>query len=279
MSGAAAAAVDIARRYYNSSDADCFYYDIWGGNDIHIGLYTGENDEIRVASKRTVAAMAESLGARLSATSRVVDLGAGYGGAARWLVDRSDCHVTCVNLSEVQNERNRAASAANEYADRIMVLDGSFEAIPCDDASFDVVWSQDSILHSSDRERVFREIDRVLQPGGELIFTDPMQADTCPPGVLGPVLERIHLTSLGSIAYYRGLAHALGWKEVRVRDLTEHLVLHYSHVRRLLLRRRDELVRKVSADYVDRMLIGLEHWINAGSRQHLAWGILHFRKP
>lgn len=279
MSGAAAKAIDTARQYYNSNDADRFYYDIWGGEDIHVGLYSGADDEIRAASERTVAAMAEGLGDRLTAAARVVDLGAGYGGAARWLVDHSGCHVTCVNVSEVQNERNRAASAAPRYADRIVVLDGSFEAVPCGDASFDVVWSQDSILHSGDRERVFGEIDRVLRRGGELIFTDPMQSDACPPGVLGPVLERIHLTSLGSMAYYRGLARALGWEEVGIRDLTEHLVLHYSHVRRSLRTRRDELARKVSADYVDRMLIGLEHWIAAGSRKHLAWGILHFRKP
>jgi ubiquinone/menaquinone biosynthesis C-methylase UbiE len=42
------------------------------------------------------------------------------------------------------------------------------------------------------------EVDRVLKPGGELVFTDPMQADDCPDGVLQPVLDRIHLESLGS---------------------------------------------------------------------------------
>jgi sarcosine/dimethylglycine N-methyltransferase len=278
VSRAATAAVDTARTYYNSSDADSFYHEIWGGEDIHIGLYNGLDDEIAAASQRTVAAMAESLGDRLRPGTRVVDLGAGYGGAARWLADRHDCRVTCVNLSEVQNDRNRAINGAKGCRDRVVVLDGSFEAIPCGDGEFDVAWSQDSILHSGDRPRVFREIDRVLKPGADIVFTDPMQADTCPPGVLGPVLDRIHLSSLGSIGYYRALARDLGWEEVRVRDLTEHLVLHYTHVRRALRRRRDELESKVSAAYVDRMLLGLEHWIEAGSRHYLAWGILHFRK-
>lgn len=278
MTAAASAAVSTARQYYNSDDADRFYHEIWGGEDIHIGLYTGTNDDIRAASERTVATMAASLGDRLKAKSKVIDLGAGYGGAARWLVERKGCHVTCVNLSEVQNERNRSANAAKGYGDRIEVLDGSFEDIPCGDAQFDVVWSQDSILHSGDRARVFREIDRVLKPGGEVIFTDPMQADACPPGVLGPVLDRIHLASLGSVAYYRGQARELGWQEVSIRDLTEQLVLHYTHVRRDLRHRRDDLAATVSPEYVQRMLEGLQHWINAGSRGHLVWGILHFRK-
>ena len=33
--------VEKAREYYNSDDADKFYYDVWGGEDIHIGLYEG----------------------------------------------------------------------------------------------------------------------------------------------------------------------------------------------------------------------------------------------
>jgi sarcosine/dimethylglycine N-methyltransferase len=76
VTAAATAAVSTARQYYNSDDADSFYYEIWGGEDIHVGLYTGNNDEIRAASERTVATMAASLGERLTSDSRVIDLGA-----------------------------------------------------------------------------------------------------------------------------------------------------------------------------------------------------------
>ena len=31
---------DTAADYYNSRDADQFYALVWGGEDIHIGLYT-----------------------------------------------------------------------------------------------------------------------------------------------------------------------------------------------------------------------------------------------
>jgi sarcosine/dimethylglycine N-methyltransferase len=30
--------VRTAREYYNSDDADAFYHNVWGGEDIHIGL-------------------------------------------------------------------------------------------------------------------------------------------------------------------------------------------------------------------------------------------------
>ena len=46
--------VETARNYYNSTDADRFYATIWGGEDIHIGLYENNTDTIYNASRRTV---------------------------------------------------------------------------------------------------------------------------------------------------------------------------------------------------------------------------------
>ena len=276
MSAVHSDVVRTAREYYNSGDADAFYHNVWGGEDIHIGLYGSPSEAIATASERTVATMAARL-PTLDARSRVIDLGAGYGGAARWLAERTGCRVTCVNLSETQNARNRALTRAAGLADRIEVLDASFEDVPCPTGGYDVVWSQDSILHSGDRARVLREVDRLLKPGGEVIFTDPMQADDCPDGVLAPVLERIHLDSLGSIGFYRQQARELGWQELAVLPMTEQLVRHYTRVREELVGRREELLETVSAEFLDRMVRGLGHWIDAGSRGYLAWGILHFR--
>jgi sarcosine/dimethylglycine N-methyltransferase len=267
--------VRIARDYYNSDDADRFYHDVWGGEDIHIGVYVDPNDPIPVASERTVAMMAARIDT-LGPDTRVVDLGAGYGGAARWLARHKGCHVTCVNLSEIQNRRNRELTAAAGLEDRIHVVDGSFEDVPAEDGSFDVAWSQDSLLHSGDRGRVLDEVDRVLKPRGQLVFTDPMQADDCPPGVLGPVLERIHLNSLGSVGFYRAGADARGWRECSVLEMTHQLVRHYTRVREELIARRWQMANRISGDYLERMIGGLRNWIWAGHQRHLSWGILHF---
>lgn len=269
--------VQIARDYYNSEDADNFYYEIWGGEDIHIGLYESESEPIRAASERTVATMAADL-APLSAESRIADFGAGYGGSARWLAKAFGCHVGCVNLSEVQNRRNREITAAAGLGELIDVHDASFESAPLEDGAFDCVWSQDSILHAGQRGLVLQEVDRILKPGGEFIFTDPMQADDCPAGVLQPVLDRLHLDSLGSFAYYRAEAKRLGWTELSIRDLTPQLVNHYTRVRQELALRRSQLGDRISEEYVDRMLQGLKNWVDAGVNGHIAWGILHFRK-
>jgi glycine/sarcosine/dimethylglycine N-methyltransferase len=70
----------------------------------------------------------------------------------------------------------------------------------------------------------------VLKKGGQFIFTDPMQADDCPEGVLQPVYDRIHLQSLGSFGFYRETAEKLGFETLDMVDLTPNLRNHYARV-------------------------------------------------
>ena len=170
-------ATQTARDYYNSDDADAFYAEIWGGEDIHVGLYESDSEPIRDASRRTVDHLIDRLG-EVRKDDVILDIGAGYGGAARRLVEKFGCRVICLNLSEAENERNREHNKEAGVSDLIDVIDGSFEDIPLDDQAVDHVWCQDSILHSGDRERVLREVDRVLKPGGRFVFTDPMRPTT-----------------------------------------------------------------------------------------------------
>ncbi len=272
-------AVEAARTYYNSDDADNFYFHIWGGEDIHVGVYKANDDSIRDASRRTVAKMAEQLSGQLNAQSKVLDAGSGYGGSARYLAKQFGCHVTALNVSETENRRNRQMTREQKLEHLIDVKDGSFEDIELDDRSIDVIWSQDAILHSGNREQVIAEFARVLKPGGHLIFTDPMQDDNCPEGVLDNVLQRIHLDTLGSIEFYRTQTKKHGLEEVCIDKMTENLIIHYSRVAEELEKNRDSLKGKVSDEYIERMLTGLAHWVDAGNHGYLSWGILYFKKP
>jgi sarcosine/dimethylglycine N-methyltransferase len=162
----------------------------------------------------------------------------------------------------------------------IEVRHGVFEDVPQDDASADVVWSQDAFLHSDQRDKVIAEAWRVLKPGGHLVFTDPMQADDVPEGVLQPVYDRLQLNSLGSIRFYRQAAEALGFETAEIDEMTHHLRTHYARVREELLAHYDRLRENgASAAYLDKMAVGLENWVKAADAGHLAWGILVFRKP
>ncbi len=270
-------AVKTAEDYYNSADANAFYAAIWGGEDIHVGFYESDGEDIAEASARTVRHMASKLD--LKPGARVIDIGAGYGGAARYLARETGAPVTCLNLSEKENARNRRLTAEQGLEDKVEVVHGVFEEIPFPDNSFDAVWSQEALLHSGDRTRVLKEVSRVLKPGGDFIFTDPMKAadiDDAP--AYQPIYQRIHLPDMASIGFYQATLEGLGFDTVEIEDLTHQLRNHYARVREELESRRHALKHQISPEYAERMLNGLKDWVEGADAGQLCWGVLHFRK-
>ncbi|WP_205857789.1 SAM-dependent methyltransferase, partial [Phytoactinopolyspora endophytica] len=270
------APVHVARDYYNSEDADNFYAIIWGGEDIHVGTYLTPGEDIGSASRRTVENMAAEL--KLDADTKILDVGAGYGGSARYLAKTFGCKVTCLNLSELENERNRKMNREQDVDHLIEVVDGSFEDLPFEDNSYDIVWSQDAFLHSGDRVRVLEEAVRVLRPNGALIFTDPMASDNCPTGALEPILARLQLDTMGSPGFYRRELNRLGLGSIEFRDESDQLPQHYGRVLNELESRASELDGQVSIEYQERMKAGLKNWVDGGHAGNLAWGIIIARQ-
>jgi sarcosine/dimethylglycine N-methyltransferase len=42
--------------------------------------------------------------------------------------------------------------------------------------------------------------------------------------------------------------------------------------------RYDEMVETCGKEYIDTMIQGLKHWVEAGKNDHLSWGIIHMNK-
>ena len=268
--------VEVARSYYNSEDADNFYYRIWGGEDLHLGIYEYEDEDIYTASRRTIDRMA-SYADKIDENTRIIDLGGGFSGSARHLAKKFGCKVVVLNLSEAENERARKMNREQGLDHLIDVVDGSFDTIPYEDNTFDIVWSEDAILHSDNRPKVIQEAARVLKPGGDLIFTDPMQTDDCDESTLQPVYDRINLSSLGSPKFYREACKKEGLKEVAFEEMPENLINHYARVLKATEENEQKLDGYVSDEYIRNMKKGLQHWVEGGKAGNLTWGIFHFK--
>lgn len=119
----------------------------------------------------------------------IVDLGSGYCGEARFQTTALDSQVLAVNLSGEQNRRAEVLNAAAGADDRITVVDASYAAR---------------------RDQPIAEVARVLNAGGEFLFTDSMAADGVSATELSGVLERLNLSSLASPSEYKQLAAAAG---------------------------------------------------------------------
>ena len=105
-----------------------------------------------------------------------------------------------------------------------------------------------------------------------------MAADGVEMALLKPILDRIHLSDLGSPERYRAFGEVVGLKLEVWDERTSMLVRHYSRVRDETRRSREALEKTISADYLDRMDRGLGYWIEGGEQGRLSWGLMRFRK-
>ena len=100
---------------------------------------------------------------------KILDLGAGYGTTTNFLADRG-YDVTAIDLDE---ESIKIAKTINP---KINYRKLNVEQLPFDDLSFDTLILRDAIHHflgEADITKVKKEMNRVLKPGGRLIFFDP----------------------------------------------------------------------------------------------------------
>ena len=112
---------------------------------------------------------------------RVLDVGGGLGGPARTLAVEYGCHVTVVDLTESYVRAAEMLTARLGLGGRVMHYVGDALELPFDEGMFDVVWTQNSGMHTAAKDRLYRGFHRVLRPGGLLAFQEPMAGPVQPP--------------------------------------------------------------------------------------------------
>ncbi|MEU6824336.1 methyltransferase domain-containing protein [Streptomyces atriruber] len=274
----AARAAHVARDYYDTKDVDGFYAQAWGGEDIHVGVYEDPREPIGTASRRTIDRMAARVSDGLGPDSTVLDMGSGYGGAARRLAAEFGCRVVALNISETQNRRHRELNAQHGLTDLIEVVPGSFQDIPAPAGSFDVVWSQEALCHSADRLGVLREAHRVLRPGGHVTFTDIMAEEDAPEDALRSIAERLSLPPFATAPRYTDQLRSLAFTEVEFDDLTPHIRTHYDRLAESLHTPTPGLLDAVTPTYVETLRTSLDHTAAACHDGYFTWGIFHGRR-
>ncbi|WUH92892.1 methyltransferase domain-containing protein [Streptomyces sp. NBC_00433] len=204
------------------------YEDLWGEH-VHHGFWDpgevpGVNGSDRhAATDRLVRELVEF--ARLPAKSKVWDVGCGIGGPALHLAGALGCAVEGVTLSAKQaaraNEKARAAGVADRA--RFHQLDALATGFP--DASFDVVWAVESLMHLPDRPAFFAEAMRLLRPGGILAVATwsvrEGELDEAEQDLVRQILQHQVMPDFSSLEEHERQALAAGFADVATVDWSQ----------------------------------------------------------
>jgi cyclopropane fatty-acyl-phospholipid synthase-like methyltransferase len=156
----------------------------------------------------------------LGPDSRVLDVGAGVGGPARYLAHTTGCHVTALELQPELHEVGADLTRRCGLQDRIAHLCGDALTRELPAASFDAIVSFLAILHVSDRSALFRRFAQALRAGGQCYIEDLCQRAPFATADLADLRTVVYGITVTTIEDYATDLRAAGFVDVVPTDLT-----------------------------------------------------------
>ncbi|WP_339225156.1 arsenite methyltransferase [Paenibacillus sp. FSL H8-0332] len=162
--------------------------------------------------------------AELQAGEHVLDLGSG-GGFDCFLVSRQvgeQGRVIGVDMTPEMISRARENAIKGKFSNTEFRL-GEIEHLPLADNSMNVIISNCVINLSPDKQQVFREAYRVLQPGGRLAISDIVTTAELPPEIKNDLDEYYSgcISGASSIADVGQMLRESGFSEISIEPKDE----------------------------------------------------------
>jgi tocopherol O-methyltransferase len=204
----------VVADHYN--ELDVFYRELWGEH-VHHGLWVNGQDRPEVAVRHLVDVVAKE--AQIKPGDPVIDIGCGYGAAARQLAEHYGAEVTAITLSSAQHAYAQSVTTGTNPV--YLVADWLTTDFP---QSFKVAIAIESSEHMPDRDEFFRRAYKVLEAGGRFVVCAWLSGDT-PSSMeitwlLRPICEEGRVPCLPTLNELVASARRAGFEVANSQDCT-----------------------------------------------------------
>ncbi len=195
--------------------------------DHSLAIHHGYAESIFTPLRRSLLQMTEALAAfgKVGWGADLLDAGCGLGGPAFWLAEKRQCQVWGITINPREQERAGHQARAKGLHSQTQFRVEDFTATSFPDASFDVVWALESVVHALDRPAFCREAFRLLRPGGRFLVGDlfareePFSPREAP--MVRRWLDPVCVEHLPTLAAFREMLTAAGFQHLRDLDITD----------------------------------------------------------
>lgn len=111
---------------------------------------------------------------------RILDVGSGIGGPARYFAEEHQCRVTGVDLTEEFVNVAKSLTRRTKLDHLVDFIQASALDLKFGPKSFDRAYMIHVGMNIADKAGVFREVRRVLKPGGKFAIFDILRAGDAP---------------------------------------------------------------------------------------------------
>ena len=186
-------------------------------------------DEFHIGGRAATAAFANELG--VARGMRLLDIGSGLGGAARYFATERGCRVTGVDVTDDYVRVANALAKRVKLADRVDFQRASALALPFEAETFDGAYMLHVGMNIFDKDALFAEVRRVLKPRGVFGIYDVMRVGEGDVTLPVPWASTVTTSFLEDEATYRRLLERAGFTVEKTRNRRDFALKFFRELR------------------------------------------------